>query len=139
MPKFTLFSLLLLFISQHLCAQTTAPTEAWIGTGTVQARIVAGGPLVTNFQIPMGKNDSLVSALKELSIWMGGIDAAGNLRLSIQGANKLKTDFAGGFRDLPQSARVWKVTKDQILKHQLDFADNGIIDNPIPDVFAWPG
>jgi hypothetical protein len=138
MPKFTLFSLLLLFISQHLCAQTTAPTEAWIGTGTVQARIVAGGPLVTDFQIPNILADTLVSALNELSLWLGGTDAAANYRLSIQHPENAKNDFAGGFRDIPQSARVWKVTKDQIIKHQLDFADNGVIDDPIPDIFAWP-
>lgn len=138
MPKSIAFSLFLFLFSQFLRAQT-APTEALIGTGTVQARIVVGGPLVTDFRVPTGNGGALVSAIKELSVWVGGIDYAGNLRLSIQGPKKIKTDFAGGFRDIPQSARVWKVTKEQVRQHVLDFADNGVVDNPIPEIFAWPG
>lgn len=138
MPKSIAFSLFLLLFPQYFLAQT-APTEALIGTGSVQARIVAGGPLVTEFRIPAGNGGSLVSAIKELSVWVGGIDYAGNLRLAIQGPKKIKTDFAGGFRNIPQSARVWKVTKEQVRQHVLDFADNGVVDNPIPEIFAWPG
>ncbi|MCB9344855.1 MAG: T9SS type A sorting domain-containing protein [Lewinellaceae bacterium] len=30
------------------------------------------------------------------------------------------------------------MTNDQIAIHLADFADNGVIDNPIPEIFAWP-
>lgn len=34
--------------------------------------------------------------------------------------------------------RVWKITLQQIRAHILDFLDNGIVDNPDPDIFEWP-
>lgn len=133
----TLF--LLLLSGVVVSGAQTAATEARIGTGTVEARIVAGGPLVSEFRIPAGANNQSIEVMKDISLWVGGIDAGANLLLSIQGPTPLKSDFAGGFRNLPQSARVWKVTKQQINQHVQDFEDNGVIDNPITEIFAWPG
>lgn len=128
LPVFALCSL-------TLSAQKAA--SAWISTGTVRALLTEEGPLVSSFEAGIsGQNQELIS---EISLWMGAVDPAQNLMLSIQQANPELSDFQGGFRDVPFSAGVWKVTKAEIIQHLNDYLDNGVIDNPIPAIFAWPG
>lgn len=130
-------SVLALLAATTLSFSQTAPAEVWIGTGTVQARITASGPLMAEIQIPDG--DSVMPIFRDIALWMGAIDPAGNLMLSIQQPDTTLSDFRGGFRGVSNSAGVWKVTKAEIEAHRQDFADNGVIDNPIPAIFAWPG
>jgi hypothetical protein len=44
-----------------------------ITTGTVTARIRAGGPLISEFRVPSG--DSTLVAIQDLVLWVGGLDA----------------------------------------------------------------
>ncbi len=128
LPVFALCSL-------TLSAQKTS--SAWISTGTVRALLTEEGPLVSSFEASIGGQNQELTG--DISLWMGAVDPAGNLMLSIQQANPALNDFQGGFRDVPFSAGVWKVTKAEIEQHLNDFLDNGVIDNPIPAIFAWPG
>ncbi|NJN71050.1 MAG: hypothetical protein HC801_12805, partial [Nitrospira sp.] len=132
---------LLSFFSEKVVAQTPLPDHAWIGTGRVSAKINGNGALVTDFLVPNedGDGDSLISTVKEISIWMGGIDPAGNLHLAIQKLDTALSDFRGGFRNVPNSAGVWKVTKEEIEQHIQDFEEDGDIDVMIPSIFSWPG
>lgn len=141
----------------NLFAQKAA--SAWISTGTVRALLTEEGPLVSSFEAGIdGENQELIS---EISLWMGAVDPAANLELSIQNNDPALSDFQGGFRDVPLSTDnlhlhlprfkpcgfrdvplstgVWKVTKAEIEQHLNDYLDNGVIDNPIPAIFAWPG
>jgi hypothetical protein len=131
----------LFFISQNIVAQTPLPDHAWIGTGRVSAKINNKGALVTDFLVPNedGDGDSLISTVSEISIWMGGLDPAGNLILAIQKPDTALSDFWGGFRNVPNSAGVWKVTKEEIEQHTQDFEEDGDIDVMIPSIFSWPG
>jgi hypothetical protein len=131
----------LLFIFQNVVAQMPLSDHAWIGTGRVSAKINSNGALVTEFLVPNegGDGDSLISTVKEISIWMGGLDPAGNLYLAIQKSNAFQSNFQGGFRGIPNSAGVWKVTKEEIEQHIQDFEEDGDIDVEIPSIFSWPG
>lgn len=95
-------------------------------------------------------------ALQEVSagqyartMWVGGIDPAGNLLLagSTFPADHLDVYLPGPL-DVGGSAdplnckrwnRVWKASRLEINLHQADFADNGQIDNPLPNIIGWPG
>ncbi len=51
----------------------------------------------------------------------------------------LLSDWKPGFRGIPNAEKVWKVTKAQIAAHLADLQDNGMIDEPISEIFSWPG
>lgn len=129
---------LLLFLETGI-SQNPLPDHDWIGTGRVSARVNANGALISEFLVPDNGNNALISTIGELSVWMGGLDPAGNLYVGIQRPDTSASDFRGGFRDIPGSAGVWKVTKEEIDQHKKDFEEDGNIDVVIPAVFAWPG
>lgn len=82
--------------------------------------------------------------MRMAGLWAGGKSPDGTLHLSASGLNI--SEFTPGIFD-PETAapanllqhNIWKVTKEEILAHQADFADNGVIDNPLQGVFGWPG
>lgn len=141
MRTILLFTALLFLFFGSIPAQSPIPDHAWIGTGRVSARINANGPLVTDFLVPNedGDGDSLISTVGQIAIWMGAVDPAGNLGLAIQRSDTAMSDFQGGFRNLPASAGVWKVTKAEIDQHIQDFEADGDVDVVIPSIFSWPG
>ncbi|MBK7938854.1 MAG: T9SS type A sorting domain-containing protein [Lewinellaceae bacterium] len=134
---FTVAILFALFNSSF--AQNPPPDHEWIGTGRVSARINTNGALVSEFLVPDEDSDSLISTIGEISVWMGGLDPAGNLYLGIQRADTAESDFRGGFRGVTGSAGVWKVTSEEISQHLKDFVEDGDIDIPVSSVFSWPG
>ncbi len=77
-----------------------------------------------------------VSLILEAGLLIGGQDPNGELVLySTQGA-----DLEAGIRDLGvEISQPWRVTGEQILAHLADYNDNGVVDNPIFEIFAWPG
>lgn len=116
--------------------------HAWIGTGKVRARITptgihpdSEGGFLLESTIPGQAPKNLLS---HLTPWVVGIDQGNNLKLACEMDDPLLSDWKGGFRGVPNSAKVWKVTRDQIKAHLEDYADNNVIDNPIPSIFAWP-
>jgi hypothetical protein len=132
--------LLTLLTAPSLLAQTD---HAWIGTGKVRARITptgihrnAEGGFLLESGIPGQPAKNLLS---HLTPWVGGLDPGDNLKLACEMDNPLVSDWQAGFRGIPNSGKVWKVTAEQIAAHLSDYQDNGVIDNPIPEIFAWPG
>ncbi len=132
------FSALFLIFSSTLFAQIVLPQEAEIGTGKVTAHVSTTGALIDGFFVPNANGGPPVSLLNEVSIWMCGVDPGGNLYMGIQQKDSVNDDFFGGFRGLPQSQGIWKVTRQQIAAHLADLNDNGHIDNPIPAIYGWP-
>jgi hypothetical protein len=134
---------LLLLCSQITFSQTPASDHAWIGTGKVSARITStgihadstGGFLLENPVLGMPP----LNLLSHLAPWVAGIDPAGNLNLACEMDSPDLSDWSPGIRNVPNSGKVWKVTRAQIDEHIADFQDNGVVDNPIPAIFAWPG
>ncbi|MEL7425178.1 MAG: T9SS type A sorting domain-containing protein, partial [Bacteroidota bacterium] len=82
-------------------------------------------------------------------LWIGGIDLAGNLKLSASsyGISSNEHDYYPGPLDAngitssevcSNYDRAWSVFRYQIEAHLADFADNGVIDNPDPAILGWP-
>lgn len=82
-------------------------------------------------------------------IWLAGLRPDGSYINSFQysTSDDSGSDFSAGpiLKDHPvpefcnQWDKVWSVYKYEIEAHRKDFADNGIIDHPIPSIFSWPG
>ena len=137
--KDILLCFFVLAMSSTLLAQTDFE---WIGTGKVKARITptgihrnAQGGFFLESNIP---GQPAKNILSHLGPWVGGLDPGENIKVAIEGSNLLASDWKSGFRDIPNSGNLWTVTAEQMLAHRNDFLDNGIIDNPIPEIFAWP-
>lgn len=141
MRSFFLASAFLFLASETSIAQISLPDHQWIGTGRVSAKINNKGALVTSFMVPNEEDDGSqqISTVGNISIWMGGIDPSGNLAIAIQRIGWAVSDFQGGFRGVPESGGVWKVTKEEIGQHIQDFEEDGDIDVEIPAIYSWPG
>lgn len=121
-----------LLLPQLLSAQSD-----WIDAGRIQAQI--GGTGLRALRMPAA--DTLappLQGIRHLGLWIGGLDPAGNLKLAVDTAPDTAGDFSPGFRGIPGSDRIWKVTADDILAHRNDWAADGDIDDTIPAIFAWP-
>jgi len=118
------------------------PANTWMETNSVRAFVKANGTLFQNgFQVPKTSANptSKATVFRSVTPWIGGLDPGGNLGVSIGSLNAATSDFKAGIRGKPGYDRIWRVTKAQIVQHRADFADNGVIDNPIPAIMDWPG
>jgi type IX secretion system substrate protein len=149
---FTFLILLLLQISSH--SQCPTPSALVYQDGNdVKGMILNSGNLFWNgydglFTAPA--NDPVPkSTIFTASLWMGGLDPGGKLKLAAQTYNGGSTyDYAPGplnndgtinEEHCQSFNKIWKVTYEDIELHKADFADNGIIDNPINSIYGWPG
>lgn len=81
-------------------------------------------------------------------IWLGGFDNNGDLRLAAaKYPADSRNDFSAGpiindngqmVFDCDNFDRLWEVYNYEIEQHIADFADNGIINNPIQNIYAYP-
>lgn len=115
--------------------------HAWLETSQLKVRVNADGRLFCDdekgaFLVPKG--DSMISLMRGAGIWFGGIDPGNNLLISAQTDDPVRTDFVAGLRGVPNSGKVWKVTREEIYAHWKDYLDNWIVDDPIPSIFGWP-
>ncbi|MEM9917362.1 MAG: T9SS type A sorting domain-containing protein [Bacteroidota bacterium] len=128
----------LLLLCSPLFGQLVPASET-ISVNNVQALVRSNGSLFWDVDGQKGQfltNDSGFSTMRAAGLWISGLDPAQNLSGAIQLYNE---DGREDFVPLKDMNKIWKVRRQQILDHQADFADNGIIDNPIPSIFAWPG
>ncbi|MCO6480566.1 MAG: T9SS type A sorting domain-containing protein [Phaeodactylibacter sp.] len=83
-------------------------------------------------------------------LWLGAIAPGGNLRVAAQsyGRGNGQADYwAGPLNEEGLTSeeacnnwdRAFSVLRHQIETHIADFEDNGVIDNPIPEIMGWPG
>lgn len=145
LSKHLLTFLLLLASSSTILAQPV-PVSATLQRNNVRATVQSngalflGGEFITAPEAGQPENATIYAS----GLWLGGVDPAGNLKLAAQLYNENgKSDFAAGLYhpqapDAPPMNKIWRVTREQVLAHIADFQDNGAIDNPIPEVFAWP-
>lgn len=123
-----------LLLSVFALAQTTEFVN-----GRLRANIGPQGETTSNeaqgfLEIQDGAD--WISLLFESGLLIGGIDANDELVLyTTRGAS-----LEAGIRDLGvEVGSPWLVTGEQIAAHLADFNDNGVVDDPIFDIFAWPG
>lgn len=162
MKHITLLSLLfVLAYAAHAQSNNTdcsSPTsQIDLDINNVRARMLGGGSMwwdLANgrYIVPnVAPGEKEVSAIFAGGLWIGGYDAASNLRVAAQtyyhqGGN----DFWSGPIDEQSNEtdaescqtwdRHWRINQSEIETHIADFQDNGQIDNPIPNaILTWPG
>ncbi|MEO1259185.1 MAG: T9SS type A sorting domain-containing protein [Bacteroidota bacterium] len=131
----------------------------YINANQIRAASTIGGDLFWNrsdgqFLVPYTAGPfQEVSSIFVNGLWLTGLDAANNLKVAAQmyGNANGQTDYFPGplndntgepfnsIFDCTDFQRVWKITRGDILMVKNDFADNGMIDQPLPyDVQTWP-
>jgi len=145
-----LLSAFLLFAGAGVAQAQPAPVSATLQRNNIKAVVQSNGALFTDFSqgqfiVPYQAGQPEITALRSAGLWLGGLDPAGNLSIAAQLYNEDgRADFAPGIHPdfasgLPELNKIWRVTSAQINAHRADWADNGVIDNPIQEIFAWPG
>ena len=148
-----LFSVALISFLNAQCP--TPPVNGTVSGNSVNATISNGGDLFFdgnqgNFQVPADV-EPLRSTIFAAGLWMGAFDESENLRISAQGYGRYSNrfDFTPGPLNPADGEnledhcerynKIWKVEKSDILSHLEDFQGDGVIENPIPSIFGWPG
>ena len=131
------------------------PVNGTISGNSVSATISNGGDLFFdgdegNFHVPADV-EPLRSTIFAAGLWMGAFDEAQNLRISAQSFGRysntfdytpgpLNPDDGENVEDnCEHFNKIWKVEKADILSHLEDYQGDGVIENPIPSIFGWPG
>ena len=121
-----------------------APVSETIHANSIEAKVWSNGALFgynneRAFKIPTSEEDAtLMSVFRRVAPWMSGYDPYGNLKRAGGALTGTDSDFQPGVINVDGLNQIWKVTKADILAHRADFADNGIIDNPIDAITQWP-
>jgi hypothetical protein len=146
MKKQNTFIASLALLLLPVCAFSQTPTQTTIESNNVKAVIRSDGTIFNDGQqgvfIPVEPGLAFKSLIGHAGLWLAGIDPGGNLVASLQVNNK--TDFQTGILDedgnpTANLSNIWQVTCSDIKQDLADFQDNGVIDNPNPNVFAYPG
>jgi hypothetical protein len=118
----------------------------------ISAAILIDGTLFwdrnnAGFRITSQPNPQTATIFVE-GLWMGGFDHDGNLRLAAgQYTTGTSNDFAAGpilndngkiSFDCENYDQLWEVYDYEIQQHISDSADDGIINNLIPNIYAYP-
>lgn len=132
-----------------------AQTFEYLDINQVKARVNSGGDLHwdpttgnSSYECPKGSGKNFGSAA---SIWLGGIDAGGQLKLAAQTYRQGGVDFWPGPLEtvsattnstvVNQYNRVWKLNKTDIDDFITNYA-NGNVQNgsftPAADLLSWP-
>ncbi len=139
--------LMILFFSMQSNAQCPPPSSTVdLDIANVRARLMNGGDMWwdlignANYEVPKGSGKSSLFAG---GIWIGGIDAASNLRIAAQTYRQSGIDFWPGPVDTinatvstgvcAQYDRFWKVNRQEVL----DFINGS--SGPSADISSWPG
>jgi hypothetical protein len=141
--------------AQEFCTLPLAQSD--LGVNNVRARLKNAGDLwwdgnEARYIVPnLGPGQAEVAAIFAGSLWIGGYDEQGNLKLAAPtyGADSNQSDyFAGpldeqGQTDIFQCDRfdqIWSTTSANIDTFLQDWNDNGVLDNPVPSsLLKWPG
>jgi hypothetical protein len=125
------------------CNATTAQAE--LDINNIRTTVLVGGDLWWNlsdpkYEVPIGSGKHSIFAG---SLWIGGIDAGGQVKVAAQTYRQTGIDFWGGPIDTNTVTitndrcktfdRHWKVTKDEV---RAFIADNSKATN---DIKSWPG
>ncbi len=147
-----------LFLLASLSASiATAQTFQYLDINQVKARVNSGGDLhwdpnggnFGGYECPIGSNKNWGGPA---SLWIGGLDAGGQLHLAAQTYHQGGVDYWPGPLSTANASidsitsnqynRVWKLNKSDIDAFILNYA-NGNVQNgsyiPVADLLSWPG
>lgn len=143
-------------VSRFRVAESCLPPSAssQLDINNVRALLHNGGDMWWDlvgdprYEVPKGSGRHSMFAS---SLWIGGLDQAGQLRVAAQTYRQSGIDYwPGPLTDgdasiddvtCEQYDRMFKINKTEIDAFRADFSDNGQLDNPenYPNVFSWPG
>lgn len=146
----------LLFFAGLCISIANAQTFEYLDINQVKARVNSGGDLHwdpatgnSGYECPKGSGKYWGGAA---NLWVGGVDAGGQLKLAAQTYHQGGTDFWTGPLDLGTAStnsatvnqynRVWKLNRTDIDDFITNYA-NGNVQNgsfiPAADLLSWPG
>lgn len=154
MNKF-IFTLTFLFSTIFLNAQCEGPGEAQIdlAVNNISARLLNSGDMWWDGQsgkyITPSDGIEEVTAIFAGAIWIGGQDQNLNLKLAGQTyRNGDRTDYSPGPLDITGNSfvdgclnwdRFFVINRTEVQAHNTDFNNDGTIDNPLDNIYGWPG
>lgn len=127
---------LLLFIGLSALFVTTLTAQPTIiQHGNLRWRMTGKGiPITSGVWLELQSENGWAPLVFKPALWIGGTSPDDDIVV-------LNTAFGGqprlaGSQDTLN--KVWTVTAEEIARHRADFADNGVIDDPITAIFSWP-
>lgn len=81
------------------------------------------------------QNGEFIPLIHFTGLWLGAKDEGGNLRF----AHTQQGGRPGLWNTTSEFQKVWQVNASQIAALRQDFEDDGVIDDPVAEIFAWPG
>lgn len=143
MKRLLIFMGIIVSLSSVLTAQSVSKV---IQRNDVKALVQSNGIMFNDGQqgqfIPIQPGLAEKTLLKGSGLWLAGIDASGNLRGIVTANDQtdcipgLLTDDGGVYT--PALNNIWPVTCVDINQHLADFNDNGVLDNPNPNILRFP-
>ena len=152
-----LITSLLLTFSEYLngqqCPTPNPSTGSYLHANNIRAYYTASGSQFfdgTDGQFKVFDDSFGITTIFAQGLWLGAKDADGDIRLALAqyGLASGQSDYYPG-PVLPNGSlanpdcvgydRVWSVYRHDIDAHLADFADNGMIDQPLATVMGWPG
>lgn len=99
------------------------------------------------FIIDFDGNTQPNAGIGGVGFWVAGLDTAGKVRASCQDQGSWQAFASGTYRGhWPSDSianihwdRIFSVTRLDLLTHRADWADNGVLDNPVASIVGWPG
>lgn len=146
----------LLLLAGLLSNFAQSQTFEYLDINKVKTRVNSGGDLHwdpatgnSSYECPIGSNKKYGGPA---SLWIGGTDAGGQLKLAGQTYHQSGVDFYAGPLNLTSATttsatvnqynRVWKLNKSDIDAFISNYA-NGNVQNgsyiPVADLLSWPG
>ena len=111
----------------YLCRKRKFTCSIWPGGATA--------PTNGAF-LELKDGEDWISLIYDAGLFIAGLDQGGNLKTYTTRGTTVTAGIFGIEAEMPSP---WRVTRDEVMAHQADYADNGVIDNPIPSIFSWPG
>jgi len=122
----------------------------YLDAGNIRSTFNSDGGLFWDYQnhgfeAPKGSG---LHTIFSSGLWLSGIDNNGSLYTANEFYKQSGQDFWSGPLDNAGTinysttglwSKVWRVNISDIISHVNDFLDNQIIDNPIAEIFSWPG
>lgn len=147
---------LLMLLAGLVFGPAIAQTYDHLDINQVKARVNSGGDLHWSVSTGLGGYECPKGSGKNwggpASVWIGGIDPGGQLKLAAQTYQQSGVDFWSGplstvdatttSSAVAQYNRVWKLNKADIDAFIQNYA-NGNVQNgsfiPVPEILSWPG
>ena len=148
--KITTTFLLILFLMVCFWKKTNAQdceypsNKRYLEGNNISAIIRTNGSLFwdlsdAGFIAPNNNSQFDWTSIFAAGIVLGAIDTQGNLRTSYASSSYAAGPLNGSSEDCFNFDQLWEVTGSDIQQHISDFEDNGTIDNPIHNIYAYPG